>query len=196
MFEFTIGFENHYNGIAPDCTVTNKKWVQDADTLYITHNICNSHWVAVEVNLLKKRVKVYDSIYSAFEENDVKESVKPDMKLISLLLGHLAPKEEKQKMGGCAYNFYLIKGVPHNDQSGDCGVYSLKCIECLALGRCLTSIDDTNVGDIRLKYAAEMMDEVDLSDFLQPTIPKTSPYPRGTSDDAPQGLETDSLDSL
>ncbi|CAA7030635.1 unnamed protein product [Microthlaspi erraticum] len=82
--------------------------------------------------------------------------------------------------------------VPQNEQSGDCGVYTLKCIECLALGRSLTGINDTNVDDIRLKYAAEMMDELDLSDFLQ----ITSPYPRGTSDDDRSGLQTDLLDSL
>ncbi|CAA7058017.1 unnamed protein product [Microthlaspi erraticum] len=201
-FEFSIGHENHYNGIAPDCAVTNKKWVKDVDTLYIAHNILNTHWVAVEVDLLIKRVKVYDSIYSAFDVDVVKESVKPYMKLVPLLLRHVVQKEEKQQMGGIAYNFYLVKGLPQNDQTGDCGVYTLKAIECLALGRTLTGIDDTNVGDIRIKYAAEMMAEVDLSDFLLPIIPETSPYPktspcsRGTSDDASQGLETDSLDSL
>ncbi|CAA7032673.1 unnamed protein product [Microthlaspi erraticum] len=177
-FEFSIGHENHYNGIAPDCAVTNKKWVKDVDTLYIAHNILNTHWVAVEVDLLIKRVKVYDSIYSAFDVDVVKESVKPYMKLVPLLLRHVAPKEEKQQMGGIAYNFYLVKGLPQNDQTGDCGVYTLKAIECLALGRTLTGIDDTNVGDIRIKYAAEMMAEVDLSDFLLPIIPETSPYPK------------------
>ncbi|CAA7022312.1 unnamed protein product [Microthlaspi erraticum] len=120
-FEFSIGFENHYNGIAPDCAVTNKKWVQDVDTLYITHNICNSHWVAVE-----------------------------------------------------------------NDKPGT-AVYTPEVHRVFSSWTLFTGIDDTNVGDIRLKYAAEMMDEVDLSDFLQPTIPKTSPYPRGTSDDARRG---------
>ncbi|CAA7041942.1 unnamed protein product [Microthlaspi erraticum] len=60
------------------------------------------------------------------------------------------------------------------------------------LGRSFTGINDTNVGDIRLKYAAEMKNEVALSDFVK----MTSPYPRGTSDDDRSGRQIDSLDSL
>lgn len=189
-FTFPNGFAKHYNGVAPDFAVTNKKWVEDVDTLYIAHNISDRHWVAVEVDLLTKRVKVYDSIFSAFPETEVKKSVRPYMKLIPLLLKHLAPKEQRKKMGECAYNFYRMKQVPQNTQSGDCGVYTLKCIECLALGCSLFGINDTNVADIRLKYAAEIMDEVPLSDFVQ----MSCPYPRGTFDGDREGLQTDSLE--
>ncbi|KAL0834726.1 hypothetical protein Bca101_086615 [Brassica carinata] len=51
------------------------------------------------------------------------------------------------------------KYIPQNNQIGDCGVYSLKFVECLALGVTFDGINDSNIQGIRVKMAAEILDE-------------------------------------
>ncbi|KAG7568042.1 Papain-like cysteine peptidase superfamily [Arabidopsis thaliana x Arabidopsis arenosa] len=57
-----------YNGESPKNGKTYKKWVKDTDILYLTHNIGKDHWVAFEVNLAMRRIKVYDSICSCYSD--------------------------------------------------------------------------------------------------------------------------------
>ena len=51
------------------------------------------------------------------------------------------------------------KYIPQNIQVGDCGVYSLKFIECLALGVTFDGINDENIQGLRVKMATEIHDE-------------------------------------
>ncbi|KAL0898937.1 hypothetical protein Bca101_082898 [Brassica carinata] len=47
--------------------------------------------------------------------------------------------------------------VPQNTQIGDCGVYSLKFVECLALRVTFDGINDKTIQGLRVKMAAEMV---------------------------------------
>ncbi|CAF1983072.1 unnamed protein product [Brassica napus] len=49
--------------------------------------------------------------------------------------------------------------TPQNTHIGDCGVYSLKYVECLALGVTFDGINDKNIQGLRMKMAAEILDE-------------------------------------
>ncbi|KAL0734182.1 hypothetical protein Bca4012_010392 [Brassica carinata] len=49
--------------------------------------------------------------------------------------------------------------VPQNTQIGDCGVYSLKFVECLALGVTFDGINDKTIQGLRVKMAAEILAE-------------------------------------
>ncbi|CAF1945937.1 unnamed protein product [Brassica napus] len=49
--------------------------------------------------------------------------------------------------------------TPQNTQIGDCGVYSLNFVECLALGVTFHGINDKNIQGLRMKMAAEILDE-------------------------------------
>ena len=49
--------------------------------------------------------------------------------------------------------------TPQNTHIGDCGVYSLKFMECLALGVTFEGINDNNIHGLRVKMAAEILDE-------------------------------------
>ncbi|CAG7863683.1 unnamed protein product [Brassica rapa] len=49
--------------------------------------------------------------------------------------------------------------TPQNTQIGDCGVYSLKFVECLALGVTFDGINDKNIQGLRIKMAAEILAE-------------------------------------
>ena len=59
-----------------------------------------------------------------------------------------------------AYTIYRAKGVPQQATGGDCGIYALKFIECLAIGCKFDGVEDSNMPFLRLKYAAEALDEV------------------------------------
>ncbi|KAL0853314.1 hypothetical protein Bca101_058466 [Brassica carinata] len=49
--------------------------------------------------------------------------------------------------------------TPQNTQIGDCGVYSLKFVECLALCVSFDRINDKNIQGIQMKMAAEIFAE-------------------------------------
>ena len=49
--------------------------------------------------------------------------------------------------------------IPQNTQIGDCGVYSLKFVECLALGVTFDGINDQNIQGLQMKMAADILAE-------------------------------------
>ncbi|ESQ50307.1 hypothetical protein EUTSA_v10002320mg [Eutrema salsugineum] len=143
---FGKGYFDHANGLAPNFAVTRQRWFKDVDLLYLVHNIGAPHWFAVEVDIPKKKT-----------DKEIKKEVRAYAKLVPLLLHQMFPAEWKSTQ---AFYSYRMKNIPQNDQTGDCGVYTLKFIECLALGSVMDDLKDENMADIRLKYAAEIMDEI------------------------------------
>ncbi|ESQ43378.1 hypothetical protein EUTSA_v10015990mg [Eutrema salsugineum] len=135
---FSDGYLDVANGHYDHYLPTHKKWGTDVDFVYIAHNVNNEHWVAVEVDIPKKKIRVFDCIPDLYRKGEVEESVKPYARMIPLLLKHMAPPELKK---------------------GDCGVFTLKTIECLALCHKWDQLKDSNMPLIRMKYAAEIFDE-------------------------------------
>ncbi|EFH50704.1 predicted protein [Arabidopsis lyrata subsp. lyrata] len=85
----------------------------------------------------------------------------------------MAHVEERKKLGASAFSIYRVKTAPQNYQTGDCGVYSVKFIECLAIGISFEGLYDSAMLGIRLKLAAEVFDEVPNSDcFIQIKDPR------------------------
>ncbi|EOA25422.1 hypothetical protein CARUB_v10018755mg [Capsella rubella] len=165
------------NGLHPTFGQTLKKWVEEVDILYFPHNINNCHWVAVEVNLVKRRVKVYDNICSLYTDEEVFDSCKPYTKMIPALLKIVAPAEQKKDLSGKAFTIYRVKKTPQNYQQGDCGVYAVKYIECLAIGLTFDGLPDEALPALRLKLAAEVFHEVPDTDCF---IEISDPNPRGS----------------
>ncbi|KAF3610997.1 hypothetical protein DY000_02045219 [Brassica cretica] len=54
-------------------------------------------------------------------------------------------------------NFQMVE---ENEESGDCGVYALKYIECKAIGCGFEGLSDQCIPAMRIKLAAEIYDEV------------------------------------
>ncbi|ESQ43341.1 hypothetical protein EUTSA_v100159021mg, partial [Eutrema salsugineum] len=111
-------------------------------------------------------IRVFDCIPDLYRKGEVEESVKPYARMIPLLLKHMAPPELKK---------------------GDCGVFTLKTIECLALCHKWDQLKDSNMPLIRIKYAAEIFDEVHEAEESR----MSDPNPRSLFDDK-YGLQTDS----
>jgi len=58
-----------------------------------------------------------------------------------------------------AFRRRSIRYTPQNTHIGDCGVYWLKFVECLALGVTFDGINDNNIQGLQMKMAAEILDE-------------------------------------
>ncbi|EFH48653.1 predicted protein, partial [Arabidopsis lyrata subsp. lyrata] len=173
-WKFSDKYIDVYNGESPPNGKTYKKWVKDIYIyiLYLTHNIGKDHWVAVEVNLRRRRIKVFDSIVSCYTDVEIYEACRQFTRMIPALIQVMAHVEERKKLGALAFSIYMVKTAPQNFQTGDCGVYSVKFIECLAIGISYEGLCDSAMPGIRLKLAAEVFDEVpDSGCFIQMSDP-------------------------
>ncbi|XP_010495788.1 PREDICTED: uncharacterized protein LOC104772931 [Camelina sativa] len=148
--------------------MTNKVWVDDVDTLLFRYNLDNNHWVAIETDLVQRRLRVYDSINSGRTDESLQKKCKPFAKMIPRLIQAYNRRYKDEHIGAAAFSYYRVKTLPQNYQQGDCGVYTLKCLECIALGVNYTGLCDAAMPSIRMKLAADVFDEVpDRDCFLQ-----------------------------
>ncbi|CAF1931713.1 unnamed protein product [Brassica napus] len=109
-------------------------WYEDVDHLYGCLQTGGNHWVAYHVDLKKEKIDCYDPIF-----------------------GEATPKTPVKKK--FSFRRRSKRYTPQNTQIGDCGVYLLKFVECLALGVTFDGINDKNIQGLRMKMAAEILDE-------------------------------------
>ncbi|CAH8277137.1 unnamed protein product [Arabidopsis lyrata] len=104
-------------------------------------------------------VKV-DSIISISSGEEIEEFVKPYALMVPYLIKAFASPAEQDELNDAGYKIRRCGEIPQNKKSGDCGVYALTYIECLALdvdmkiGPC-----DANIKDIQQKLATGMFME-------------------------------------
>lgn len=77
------------------------------------------------------------------------------------MIPHLIKKlSGNNRLTDTKYRVRRVQRIPQNLQLGDCGVYAIKYIECLALKADMKlGLCDKNIGNIRRKLAAEVFDE-------------------------------------
>lgn len=165
------------NGRYPTEAVTNKRWVADVDHLYFGHCIENNHWVAVDANLIRRHIDVYDCIDTAYSDTKIYEQILPYARMIPYII-KAGTTETKTRVSLQKFTINRRRGIPQNDQSGDCGVYTVKFLEHLALGISFEGLSDRNISLIRLKLAVEIFDEVPES-----YTEMSDPLPRGNQSD-------------
>ncbi|KAF2559818.1 hypothetical protein F2Q68_00016890 [Brassica cretica] len=101
------GAWNYYAGTIPSFCQSNKVWGTDIDDVYAPVNYNDTHWIAMWISIPKRHIVVWDSICS---------SISPEELLC------LEP-----------FTYERPTNIPPA-RAGDCGVYTLKYIECHALG--------------------------------------------------------------
>nr|VDD34097.1 unnamed protein product [Brassica oleracea] len=94
------------------------------------------------------------------EHKELTEECRPFMKMIPLVLNKMLPPNSERKKTEQQFALRRHKDAPRNDDPGDCGVYSLKYIECLAIGCTFQGLSDTIIPEQRMKLAAEIYEEV------------------------------------
>lgn len=187
-FLFRQFYVDHFNGTYPIGSATNKKWYVEVDHLYGCLFVNKNHWVALDINLPQKKIYVYDSISSLCTDKEILDHCMCLRQMIPALLSVLIPAHIRKKTYAKLDVKRVTKNVPQNEDPGDCGVYAIKYIECLALKKSFAGICDQNIQALRVKLAAELFDEVGESG------PQMSePLPRGNDDAFKIPHLTDSL---
>ncbi|CAA7028513.1 unnamed protein product [Microthlaspi erraticum] len=81
--------------------------------------------------------------------------------MMPYVLRELADIEDRENYLFDKFTFERVKGVPQQDNSGDCGVFTLKYIECHALGIPFTSsaLCRKKIKAIRAKMACDIFHE-------------------------------------
>ena len=84
-WKFSDTYKKVFNGNYPTEFSNNRKWLKDVDQLFLCHLINGDRWVALEVDLDKKIIHVYDSIQTVVPSHtDLLEECRPFTKMFTL----------------------------------------------------------------------------------------------------------------
>lgn len=172
-FLFPSVYIDVFNGVYPREYPSKKKWFIDVDHLYACHHL-RGHWLALDIDLHAKKILVYDSIPSVASESDIVDTLKVYSRMIPAILNLMVPSKIRKK-SNAQFTVRRVKNIPLNEKPGDCGVFSIKYVECLALGCTFDGLCDKNILAIRKKLAADLFNEVE--EALPPQM--SNPLPRG-----------------
>ncbi|KAF8095034.1 hypothetical protein N665_0344s0003 [Sinapis alba] len=126
------GYEDLTKGRIPSYFQTNLKWFEDVDHLY---------------GVLQEKIDCYDPIIGQVTEEI---AFKPLSQMLHVMLNDIVPANlRKPSKKQFAFRRRKGKYIPKNTQVGDCGVYSLKFIKCLAIGVTFDGINDENIQGLR-----------------------------------------------
>jgi len=161
MFMFKgNGYEDMINGRIPDHCRTNLKWYEDVDHLY---GCLQNHWVAYHVDLKNEKIDCYDPIFGEVtleSEQRILNSFKPLTHMIPAMLSvHIPANIRPISRKKFSFRRRSKRYTPQNTQVSDCGVYSLKFVECLALGVTFDGINNQNIQGLRMKMATDILAE-------------------------------------
>ncbi|KAL0677915.1 hypothetical protein Bca4012_005896 [Brassica carinata] len=137
------GALDYYTGEEPAYNRSNKTWALEIDDIYVPLLVKNDHWVACWISIPRRRIVIWDSYLAYATDAEIAER-----ELYTVDFTH-----ERES------------GVPQNKQSGDCGVYCLKYIECHALDMPFPphELCDKKIKTIRSQMASEIFDETRIN---------------------------------
>ncbi|CAN6891711.1 unnamed protein product, partial [Brassica oleracea] len=143
-------------------------WGTDIDDIYAPVNFGDSHWIAMWISIPKRHIVVFDSICSSISPEELDVVMEPFLYMVTYLLVECASSDEV-----CAqyslepFTYERLTNIPPA-RAGDCGVYTLKYIECHALGIEFSKKDfaKPNGKSMRDKMAVDIFQELpDVHEF-------------------------------
>ncbi|XP_018435592.1 uncharacterized protein LOC108807848 [Raphanus sativus] len=147
--DFLLGYGR---GELPSHGRNDQVWGVDVDRLYFPLFVNGNHWIAVCINIIEKRVQVFDC-----SRGRNRQHVEKFAALIPRIVKAVAPPQSKKQL---LLQPYSIVEVPMkarlNKSCCDCGVYALKHLECHLLGLDLSLVDDENIQGCRQKIAVDL----------------------------------------
>ncbi|XP_010445338.1 PREDICTED: uncharacterized protein LOC104727989 [Camelina sativa] len=159
-FVFRDSYVKHAYGEFPEESAMHKKWWIDVDNLYACLFVNENHWVALDIDLQGNKIYIYDSIPSMVSDDQMALECLSLRQIIPAMLCDMIPETIRKKSKHMLELRRVKKNVSRNENPGDCGMYALKYIECLALGKAFDGLCDENMLALRIKLAAELYDEV------------------------------------
>ncbi|KAF2592753.1 hypothetical protein F2Q70_00043933 [Brassica cretica] len=128
------GAWNYYAGTIPSFCQSNKVWGTDIDDVYAPVNYNDTHWIAMWISIPKRHIVVFDSICSSISPEELDVVMEPFLYMVPYLLVECASSDEQRAQYSLEpFTYERPTNIPPA-RAGDCGVYSLKYIECHALG--------------------------------------------------------------
>ncbi|KAF3529433.1 hypothetical protein DY000_02038294 [Brassica cretica] len=128
------GAWNYYAGTIPSFCQSNKVWGTDIDDIYSPVNFADSHWIAMWISIPKRHIVVFDSICSSISPEELDVVMEPFLYMVPYLLVECASSNEVRAQYSLEpFTYERLTNIPPG-RAGDCGVYTLKYIECHALG--------------------------------------------------------------
>ncbi|KAG5410402.1 hypothetical protein IGI04_006721 [Brassica rapa subsp. trilocularis] len=134
----------------------------DVDDIYAPVNFKNQHWIAIWISIPKRHIVVWDSIVSHISPEELDEVMEPFVTMVPYLLVECALSDEQKVQYTLEPYTYARQtvGVPQC-RAGDCGPFTLKYIECYALGiEFPTAFDKKHGKTIREKMALDIFREL------------------------------------
>ncbi|CAN7065761.1 unnamed protein product, partial [Brassica rapa subsp. trilocularis] len=158
------GAWNYHPGVIPSFCKFKKVWGVDVDDIYAPVNFKNRHWIAIWISIPKRHIVVWDSIVSHISPEELDEVMEPFVTMVPYLLVECALSDEQKVQYTLEPYTYARQtvGVPQC-RAGDCGPFTLKYIECHALGMEFpTAFDKKNGKTIREKMALDIFRELPM----------------------------------
>ncbi|KAG5400042.1 hypothetical protein IGI04_014649 [Brassica rapa subsp. trilocularis] len=136
----------------------------DVDDIYAPVNFKNQHWIAIWISILKRHILVWDNIISHISPEEIDEVMEHFVTMIPYLLVECALFDEQKVQYTLEPYTYARQtvGVPQC-RAGDCGPFTLKYIECHALGMQFpNAFNKRNGKTIREKMALDIFQELPM----------------------------------
>ncbi|KAF3585118.1 hypothetical protein F2Q69_00031000 [Brassica cretica] len=127
------GAWNYYAGTIPSFCQSNKVWGTNIDDIYSPVNFADSHWIAMWISIPKRHIVVFDSLCSSISPDELDVVMEPFLYMVPYLLVECASSDEVRAQYSLEPFTYERLTNIHPARAGDCGVYTLKYIECHAL---------------------------------------------------------------
>ncbi|CAN6984463.1 unnamed protein product [Brassica oleracea var. botrytis] len=156
------GAWNYYAGTIPSFCQSNKVWGTDIDDIYAPVNFTDSHWIAIWISIPKRHIVVFDSICSSISPEELDVVMEPFLYMVRYLLVECASSDELRAQYSLEpFTYERPTNIPPA-RAGDCGVYTLKYIECHALGIEFSKKDfaKTNGKSMRDEMAVDIFQEL------------------------------------
>ncbi|KAF3564963.1 hypothetical protein DY000_02012832 [Brassica cretica] len=125
-------------------------------------NYNDTHWIAMWISIPKRHIVVWDIICSSISPEELDVVMKHFLYMVHYLLVECASSDEQRAQYSLEpFTYERPTNIPLA-RAGDCGVYSLKYIECHALGIEFSKKDFTkpNRKTMRDKMAVDIFQEL------------------------------------
>uniref|UniRef100_A0A0D3D8U5 Ubiquitin-like protease family profile domain-containing protein n=1 Tax=Brassica oleracea var. oleracea TaxID=109376 RepID=A0A0D3D8U5_BRAOL len=127
------GAWNYYAGTIPSFCQSNNVWGTDIDDIYAPRNFSDTHWIAMWISIPKRHIAVFDSICSSISPEELDVVMENFLYMVPYLLVECASSDEQRAQYSLEpFTYERPTNIPPA-RAGDCGVYTLKYIECYAL---------------------------------------------------------------
>ncbi|KAG5384401.1 hypothetical protein IGI04_035871 [Brassica rapa subsp. trilocularis] len=155
------GAWNYYAGTIPSFWQSNKVWGTDIDDIYAPMNYSNTHWIAMWISIPKRNIVVFDSICSSISPEELDVVMEPFLYMVPYLLVECSSSDEQRAQYSLEPFTYERLDNILPARAGDCGVYTVKYIECHALGIKFSKKDFAKVNgkSTRDKMAVDIFQE-------------------------------------